>query len=1227
MLIVGVRRLFLLLSCAVLTVLLSGCNGCNGGGGGTPAKPATYAEEVSVFTRGAIALETGDNSGHAATLLAQFTQMAPEEPAGWANLGLLQLRDTKLDKAAEYLNKAAQLAPNNSSIQKLLAMLQDKKGDFPGAIDHYKKAVSLNPDDIRARYSLVVELFKQNSNSAEALQQLSEIVKLHPDNLYALSEQIRLAALIGDAVALNGALTLLKARSQTFDSVALEQLKKLETTTGPARGRAATILQNFLRQNPAYSSSYAAVVGDNHTPGDPIEQFIKLKPMIATPAAPDTVLTFTPQPLSGASASAADWVGVTWLSDAPTPTTLLADGRRVQIANGQNLAFPGGPTGVPPGPDGILPLDVNYDLLTDFALAGRGGFRLYQQNKTGGSFTDVTTKMQLPASVLNAPYFGAWQVDIEADGDIDIVLAPLSGAPFVLRNNGDGTWKAINPFPGVSDVRQFAWVDLDGDGNPDAVFLDAQGKLHVYMNQRAGLFRARPAPTVAGKIAAITSGAITADGQYSLIALEADGKIVRISDKQQGADWTISDVVQWTTLQAAPNSPREANGAQTVDHSSPPPKLSPETARLFLADLDNNGGLDIVATTPRISQVWLCDEKYGYQPLPGSPSGYITAVANVGSNGRLDLFGIDAASKPLQWVSKGARNYNWQEIRPHPEQSSILQVRAKPGSGGSGNNRTNPFGIGSDFELRAGLLYERQEVLAPVLHFGMGTYPALDALRIVWPNGDVRSEFADELTDNAHRIAPNKLVTAVQRLNVSCPFLFAWNGKEMQFVTDCIWRSPLGLKINAFDTAGVTQTEDWLKIRGDQLVSHDGLYDLRITAELWETHFFDHLSLLTVDHPVGTDIWVDERFAIPPPPHQVYVTSTLHPIAKAVDDRGTDVTDIVRERDGRHLDTFGLGQYQGVTRDHWVEITLPEDAPKTGPLWLICNGWVYPTNSSINVALGQSHFPPPQGLSLETPDAQGRWSTVRKGLGFPEGKVKTILLSLDGLFKPGAPRKLRLRTNLVIYWDAIQWAIGLPQTPAKIQHLGAKTAELRYRGFSVIKAKDASSEEIPQSYDQLETKGQQWRDLIGYCTRYGDVRELLAKVDDRYVIMNAGDEMRLTFAAPPPPPAGMVRDYVLIGDGWVKDGNYNTTYSKTVLPLPAHDIADYNRPPGRLEDDPVYRRHRRDWEVYHTRYVAPDEFVRGLRPNLPATAAATTQERTTAMASGIKQSGASTPEQ
>ena len=106
---------------------------------------------------------------------------------------------------------------------------------------------------------------------------------------------------------------------------------------------------------------------------------------------------------------------------------------------------------------------------------------------------------------------------------------------------------------------------------------------------------------------------------------------------------------------------------------------------------------------------------------------------------------------------------------------------------------------------------------------------------------------------------------------------------------------------------------------------------------------------------------------------------------------------------------------------------------------------------------------------------------------------------------------------------------------------------------------------------------------------------LLAQVDDRYVIMNSGDEMTFRFAAPQPPASGWLRDYIIIGDGWIKDGDYNSTFSKTVLPLPYHAKQEYTTTPGKLEDEWVYKQHPEDWQKYHTRYVTPDAFQNALR--------------------------------
>ena len=174
-------------------------------------------------------------------------------------------------------------------------------------------------------------------------------------------------------------------------------------------------------------------------------------------------------------------------------------------------------------------------------------------------------------------------------------------------------------------------------------------------------------------------------------------------------------------------------------------------------------------------------------------------------------------------------------------------------------------------EVRSGLHVQKQIITSPAVHIGLGDATQADVVRIIWPNGILQSEF-EKRADTT--------VNADQRLKGSCPWLFAWNGREMAFVTDLIWRSPLGLRINAQATADVLMTEDWVKVRGDQLRARDGAYDLRVTADLWETHFFDLVSLMVVDHPEGTEVFVDERFAVPAPALDVKVTGPVQPVRR-----------------------------------------------------------------------------------------------------------------------------------------------------------------------------------------------------------------------------------------------------------------------------------------------------------------------------------------------------------
>ncbi len=1123
----------------------------------------TYSDAVSEFYIGLAALQVGDDV-HAEAKLSQLTQLVPAEPAGWANWGVLALRQRNYDVAAQRLERARDLAPQSDQIYDLLGNLESQRGNGAAAITDLRKAIELNPNNLRATYALAeeVERLGDANSEAEFQQSMQKILAAQPDNLAALLELSRVAAKRGDSATLKLSVDKISARSSSWPKEVQQQLATVKAAETGADLRAAatrtTFLRNVLMRVPEYRQSLAVIKAPAGEEARPFTHFLTMESPVFTPAPADSALKFDVQPIDNPGGRQWGWIGAIQLGSAGAPVIGEADGSELHLQSGATLPFPGGSAKVSPTADGVLQVDFNYDFKTDLVLAGAGGVRFFRQDSPS-AFTDVTAQTKLPKSVTSARYTGAWAVDIEADGDLDIVMGFSAGLPTVLRNNGDGTFAPIHPFPGISGVRGFAWADLDGDGNPDASIIDGAGKLHVFINERQGQFRERALPPTLPSVKAIAVADANNDGVLDLIAAQGDGAIVRISDKNEGAAW------------------------ETVEIASVPDvnDLAGDV-RLQVADLDNNGALDLIlspasslsAKSSKGALIWLGDAPGKFTPLKPITSPFaVLDAADLRGNGRLDLIGLSPDGAPVQGINQSAKNYHWQVIRAHAVQAV-------------GDQRVNPFGIGGEIEIRSGAVVQKQPISGPQTHFGLGEQTSTDVIRVLWPNGSIRAEFEAK--------ADQEIVTE-QRIKGSCPYLFAYNGKQIDFVKDGVpWSSAIGLRINSLGTARVEATEEWYKIGRDELVPHDGFYDLRITAELWETYYYDYLALMTVDHPVGTDIFVDERFVIPPAKLALTAVSTPHKVAHAVDDNGRDVTDIVRTLDGHYLDTFGRGQYQGITRDHYVEVDLGDDAPQSGSLYLILKGWMHPTDSSINVAVSQAQRVSAHPLSLEVPDGRGGWVVAKPNLGFPAGRKKICLVDLTDVFRANTPHRVRLRTNLEIYWDSIEWAQGLPDTQLRTTRLDPTVADLHYRGYCVMSQANPSSPEIPD-YNHFEGSKQRWRDLVGYYTRFGDVRELLAHVDDRYVIMNSGDEMTFRFAEQPPPPTGWVRDYVIVGDGWIKDGDYNSTFGKTVLPLPYHAKNQYTTAPGRLEDEVPYRQHPDDWNTFQTRYVTPDVFKNALR--------------------------------
>ena len=1129
----------LVLTGLLVTVLF----GCSRSSEDVDVESPEYTEAVAAFYTGVAALQVGQDR-HAEEKMLRVTELYPDEPAAWANLGLLSLRRNEFDVAEERLSRARDLAPEGSRIQFLLGILSTARGNTDEAIEHLRESIRLDSSNVKAEYALIEQLEQRGleEDASEIRRLVDAILRIDPNNLAVLIERARFAALAGDREELSASLDSLSDRSENWPEPAREQYVAARQAAEDGDMNevitSLSFLNNILKREADYRESIATVRGTTDQSSELISEFLWLPAPVSRPATPDDSLSFAVEPLfRDRSPSGWTFASAVVLSAEGLPVVVAASDDSLFFENGSAIELPGS---IAAG--GFIPLDYNYDFRVDLAFAGPEGFALLRQD-ADSSFVDVSSELGLPGDVVERSYTAGWAADLDMEGDLDLVLATADGPPVVLRNNGDETFTLWPRLQDVGALREFVWADLDADGDPDAAMIDAASRVTIGENLRS---RGMATSEVAAGGRALSTADLNTDGILELIVLMDDGQIERIQQPVGAVEGEREDLITWSDMPAAAGD-----------------------IRLFVMDIDNNGALDLAASADSVTAIWLNDGRGAFRRLAAPAAVSAVSLADVSGSGRLDLIGISDEARPVRLANRGSLNYHSKSIRPQAAETV-------------GDQRINPFGLGGVIEVRSGALFQKQAITDPVVHFGLGENLVVDVARIVWPNGDVQAEF-DLLSDET--------VQARQRLKGSCPWLFTFDGEEMTFVTDFIWRSPLGLRINAQETAGVMMTEDWVKIEGSELRPRNGVYDVRITADLWETHFFDHISLMVVDHPESTEIFVDERFAFPPPALAVYPTGLRQEIAHAETGDGRDVTDILRTKDERYHADITRGPYQGVAEDHMLVVDLGEAA--NGSIYLLAEGWVRPTDSSINVAISQGSQDPPRGLRLEIPDGRGGWTVLHENLGFPAGKYKTMVIPLDDVFPPGAAKKVRLSTNLETYFDVLWWAPALPDADLRTTRVDPQVADLRYRGFSVVRDEDRSRPEVPV-YDSLQGAAQIWQDLEGYYTRFGDVRELLSGIDDRYVIMNAGDEIAMEFDTLAAPPPGWVRDYVLIGDGWVKDGDYNTTFSETVRPLPSHDSPDYSTPPGALEDDPVYQRYPEDWQNYHTRYVGRAQFRAGL---------------------------------
>ncbi len=1142
--------------------LLGACRGRE------PAQGAPSDAIITARTLGLAYLRDGQLA-QAESAFRKVIDMAPGQALGYANLGLVYMRQGRYTDAERQIGRAAGLDTASDDIALMLATVYRLTGRPVDARREIDRVLRRSPDDLRALYA-VTELSPDSAGDY-----LNRIVTRAPANLAARLELVDLLLARGAA---DSGVALLETLERQLPELPHETTRFFQQALSLARagrGAAAAVPASAFHRLMQTTAAYQANLERLHGASGAL---------VGRP-----ILTFSPNlgsPTQGAKAvaaavrftdvsTAAGLEGVPASPDSEPQALAVGDydgngsedlfvgghlfrnelGRSVDVTAAAGIVLPSGERAIAAA-FGDYDNDGRLDL---YVATGRGGHLF--KNVNDSTFRDVTAAAGLGAAPAAA---SALFLDLDYDGDLDLCLS-VPGGDRAYRNSLDGPFQEMTAQLGLSGggSQDVAFGDFDGDGHADLVLLGADGRVKLLRNLGQGRFEDATTASGLGAGGPSHAGAI-AVGDY-----DNDGFLdVLVTARDGGAPVLYHN---------------KSDGTFEVDRPGSASLRAVQGVAGFGAtffDFDNDGYLDLAivgkAATPKSRGVFLFHNngKGRFENRSSILSADLGAARKVTAvdwdhDGDLDLIVVGWDGRPHLLLNDGG-NAN-----------QFVQVQLAALRTGSGKN--NDFGIGSTLELRAGPLYQTRVVTGRVTHFGLGQRLKADVLRVHWPNGASQIVYYPGTDED---------VLEQQVLKGSCPYLYAWDGHQFSFVTDVMWRSALGMPLgimagaNGIASAPPYASREYMRIPGRALVPRNGRYALQITEELWETGYLDQAKLLAVDHPDSVDVYVDEGF-VPPAPGEVPLN--LYPVSHprlpiaATDEHGTDWRAALLARDDRYVAPLVPTRYQGIATMHDLVLDFG-DLSRMDSVYLFLTGWIFPTDASINLALAYSHGAGPQIVFpyLEVKDRAGQWRRVAD-VSFPSGKSKTVIVNLTGKFLSSDTR-VRIRTDMEIYWDQAFIASRGPQSATRITTLEPVAADLHYRGFSTQYRKGGRYGPQWPDYAKVARESP-WEPIVGDYTRYGDVLPLLTASDDRYAIIAPGDETTLQFDAGTlaPPPPGWTRDFVLYTDAWLKDSDRNTAAGRTVGPLPFHAMSRY--PYGSNEAYPTDAVHQRYIETYNTRRV------------------------------------------